>query len=241
MKDMLNEKSSINEGLEKWLPLIAMERAGLRVLTTAELKKQLAGKKDSAAIMFFDWHHKGGEMTFPTKLKIIDLDNYILHLKHPMSSFSEAPKPNLKGAKMLLFETEGLPVFGRKYSGDLTPEKKSKSLPLPKHLTVSDFKKAISKVGDKSFFAVKHHGEDYVSPDLLMNYNIETYPLTDSKGNLVGANLKNGDVQTFGLGSTMSTDWGPFSFYLESKKIFSDKKENLSEEKLRAYIRKTLI
>lgn len=210
--------TNIKEGMEKWLPLIAMERAGLRLLTIPQLEKQLAGKKDDAVIMFFDWHHKGGEMSFPTELRIIDLDSYNIRMHHHIGSM---PTPDLTGAKMVMFKIEGLPRYGRTLRDDIKPG--TKSLPLPKHLTVADFKKKIAGLGEKAFFAVKHHGNNFVSPDMLMNYNAKTYPLVNSKGQLIAANLgMEGDILTFGLGSTMSTDWGPFTFSLEPKSLFED-------------------
>lgn len=202
--------------LHKWLPLIAMERAGLHVLTIPMLKKQLTGKKDDAAVMFFDWHNKGGEMSFPTELKIIPLDNYRIAFHNWVGSKPSIEGDELKGAQMIMFETEGLPRFGREYRESKNVVDMN-SLPLPTHLTVGDFKKKLAGLGEKAFFAVRHHGNNFVSPDLLMNYNTETYPLSDKKGNLYGAELKNGDIQTFGLDSTMSTDWGPFTFSLEPK------------------------
>lgn len=224
----------MNEDLSKamkWAPLFAMERAGLLVLTIPQLKKQLAGKKDDAVIMFFDWHHKGGEMSFPTELKIIPLDNYRIAFHNWVGSKPSIEGEELKGGKMVMFNTEGLPAFGRTYRGNVKPG--AKSLPLPKHLTVADFKKKIAGLDEKAFFAVKHHGNKFVSPDLLMNYNAETYPLVNSKKQLVAPHLgMEGDILTFGLGSTMSTDWGPFSFSLEPRRS-----EKIDENTIRQIVR----
>ena len=229
----------LNEGMEKWLPLIAMEKAGLRVLTIPQLEKQLAGKKNDAAIMFFDWHHKGGEMSFPTELRVINLDSYELDFHHPIGSFESFPTPNLKGAKMVTFNIEGLPRFGRTYRGDIKPDEIS--LPLPKHLTVADFKNKIKGLGAKAFFAVQYRGHSFVSPDVLANYNAETYPLINDKKKLVAAHLgMEGDILTFGLGSTMSSDWGPVSFSLKAKSLFG-KSEKLDENFVRKEVRKAIL
>lgn len=227
----------MNEDLSKamkWAPLFAMERAGLRVLTIPQLKAQLAGKKDDAAIMFFDWHHKGGEMSFPTELKTVPLDNYKIVFHNWVGSKPSIEGKELQGGKMIMFNTEGLPTFGRTYRDDVKPG--AKSLPLPKHLTVADFKNTIAGLDEKAFFAVKHHGKNFVSPDLLMNYNAATYPLVNNKKQLVASHLgMEGDILCFGLGSTMSTDWGPFTFSLEPRTT-----EEINENFIRQIVRDCL-
>jgi hypothetical protein len=231
MKKLSSE--SIEKAM-KWAPLFAMEKAGLRVLTIPMLLKQLSKNKDDAAVMFFDWHNKGGEMSFPTELKTIDLADKIIRFHAWIGNKPPIDGGTLSGAQMVMFDTEGLQRFGRAYRGDIKTEPESHSL--PKHLTVADFKRKLAGMNKNSFFAVRHHGNNFVSPEHLSIYNTETYPLEDREGNIIGAELKNGDLLTFGLGSTMSTDWGPFSFSIEPKQS----EENIAENVVRKKVRKSL-
>jgi hypothetical protein len=197
----------------------------INLLSIPELLKQLSKYKPDYILLHI--MGKGHKRHFPQQLQVIDCNNFEIYTRHPVDGTKDLTS-ELQGSKFITFDD-----FGEGYehifyhdgvAGDYGDAE------MPNHLTVADLIEKLQPFNsEKNYFIIQYNDKGYVSPDLMMNYNNATYKVTNKDKQIFKRDVGMEGMVCFGLGNTMSNDYGSSVIYLKPKgseeKMIQEQKE----------------